>query len=319
LILLPMNVPLQGLYLMGKVHYSDGSSREYPIDGVRFNLLGMESYLATMVNQKIPVVLRYTPTPDEIVYGATRGDKIFVTQPYSIRTIESKGAYNVRLYCFPEWIGELNGYHLRWFLYSSERNARYEVTQHIRYAVNTVGFQSKAYGINQLLNVNLTLSDINPLYENFRYAQTVQVVLWRAGDERDTNWTVVYENGQSPAYGDTTHGRLEFINYNYYKLNLASECVSQLEWLNKLYYPMKPIYDPLREAVAPKPSHFRVRVGNSEVLEKPISQWNLTFSILNGLVVSGNVYIEWILKTPETDLELGTSGMILWDSGGVPL
>lgn len=319
LLLLPVNIPLQGLYLKGKVHYSDGSSREYPVDGVRFALLGMESYLATMVNQKIPVVLRYTPTPDEIVYGAVRGEVIFVTQPYQIKTIEAKGAYNVRLHCFPEWVGELNGYRLRWFLHSSERNARYDVTEHVRYAVNTNGFQPKAYGVSQLLNVNVTLSDINPLYENFRYAQTVQIVLWREGTERDTNWTVIYENGQDPAYGVNTHGRLEFINYNYYKLNLASECTSVTEWVEKLYHPMKPIYDPLREIAPPLPTHFRVRIGDSEVLEKKIEQWNETFSVLNGLVENGSVYIEWIRKTPETDLELGTSGLILWDNGGSPL
>jgi hypothetical protein len=316
LVLLPVNVPLQGLYLRGKVHYSDGSAREYPVDGTRFSLLGMESYLATMVNQQLPVVLRYTPLPNEVSYDLNNG---FITEPYKIQTIEAKGAYNVRLYCYPEWIGPLNGYSLRWFLYSAERNARYDVTQYVQYAVNTVGFQPKAYGVNQLLNVSINLRDVNPLYENFRHAQTVQVILWRDGTERSTNWSVVFENGQEPAYGVDTHGRLEFINANFYKLNLASECADVDEWVDKLYKPMKPIFDSRREVAAPMPTHFRVRVGNSEVLEKRVDQWNETFSILNGLAVNGNVYIEWIRKTPETDLELGTSGLILWDNGGVPL
>lgn len=320
LLLLPINVPLQGLYLRAKVHYSDGSSREYPVDGTRFALLGLESYLATMVNQKLPIVLRYTPTQDEIVYGATGGaGGIFVTQQYSIRTIEAKGAYNVKLYCFPEWVGPLNGYSLRWFLYSAERNARYDVTEYVQHAVNTPGFQPKLYGANQLINVSVNLKDINPLYEQFRHAQTVQIVLWRDGTERETNWTVTYDNGQEPVYGVDTHGRIEFINYNYWKLNLGSQCATVEEWLEKLYLPMKPIFDSLREIIAPLPTHFRVRVGESEVLEKNVNQFAETFSILNGLTTNGNVYIEWIRKTPETDLELGTSGMILWDNGGVPL
>lgn len=319
LILLPLNVPLQGLYLRAKVHYSDGSSFEYPVDGTRFALLGMESYLATMVNQKLPVVLRYTPTSDEIVYGGTRGDKVFVTQKYNIRTIEAKGAYNVKLSCYPEWVGAINGYNLRWFLYSSERNARYDVTRHVKYTVNTPAFQSKLYGVNQMLNVSINLKDVNPLYENFRHSQTVQIVLWRDGTERSTNWTVVYENGQEPAYGVDSHARLEFINFNYWKLNVSSDFTSVEQWLNKLYRPMKPIFDPLREIEAPLPTHFRIRIGSSEVLEKSISQWKETFSVLNGLTINGNVYIEWIRKTPETNLELGTSGLILWDNGGTPL
>lgn len=320
LVNLPINVPLQGLYLRAKVNFSDGSSKEYPVDGTRFTLLGLESYLATMVNQKIPVVLRYTPTSDEEVYGAVRGEQIFVTQPYTIKTIEAKGAYNVKLYCYPEWVGPVNGYNLRWFLYSSERNARYDVTEHIDYAVNTPGFQPKLYGVNQLINVSVNLKDVNPLYENFRHAQTVQIVLWRDGTERqDSNWTVVFENGQDPAYGLDTHGRLEFVNVNFYRLKVDSGCTTVEEWIAKLYDPIKPIFDPLKEVAAPKPTHFRIRVGTSEVLEKSIDQFNELFSVLNGLSVNGNVYIEWINKTPETDLELGTSGMILWDNGGAEL
>lgn len=319
LIQLPINVPLQALYLTAKVHYSDNSFREYPVDGTHFTLLGMESYLATMVNQKITVFLRYTPTKDEEVYGATRGEQIFVTKPYTIKTMEAKGAYNVRLYCYPEWVGELNGYHLRWFLHTAERNARYDVTEHVQYTVNTPGFQPKLYGVNQLLNVSINLKDINPLYENFRHAQTVQIVLWRDATERQTNWTVVFEQGQDPAYGLNSFAHLEFINQNYYKINLASGCLTVNEWLDKVYKPMHPLFDSRKEMEAPAPTHFRIRVGNSEVVEKPLSQWNQTFAILNGLEESKNVYIEWIRKTPETDLELGTSGLVLYGTGGVPL
>lgn len=319
LILLPVNVPLQALYLTAKVHYSDNTFREYPVDGTRFALMGIESYLATMVNQKVPVWLRYTPTKDENLDGGTRGDQVYKTKAYHIRTIEAKGAYNVRLYCYPEWVGELNGYHLRWFLHSAERNARYDVTEYVQYTVNTPGFQSKLYGVNQLLNVSINLKDINPLYENFRHAQTVQIVLWRDGTERQTNWTVVFEQGQDPAYGLNTFGRLEYINYNYYKLNLASGCANVTEWLDKLYHPTHPIFYSGKEIAAPLPTHFRIRVGSSEVIEKPIAQWNQTFAILNGLEESKNAYIEWIRKTPETDLELGTSGVILYGTEGAPL
>ncbi|BAW19287.1 putative virion structural protein [Ralstonia phage RP31] len=319
LINLPVNVPLQGLYLKARVNYSDGSSKEYPVDGTRFALLGMESYLASMVNQKIPVVLRYTPLPDDVVYGATRGEQVFVTQKYDIKTIEAKGAYNVRLYCFPEWVGPVNGYSLRWFLYSSERNARYDVTQFVQFSVNSPAFQPKLYGVNQMLNVSVNLKDINPLYEDFRHAQTVQVVLWRDGTERETNWSIVFEQGQDPAYGvNGTNGVLEFINYNYYKLKVDAGCKTVDEWLAKLYLPMRPIFDPLKEVVAPLPTHFRIRT-TSEVQEHSVDQFNQIFQMLNGLSVNGNVYIEWIRKTPENDLELGTSGMILYDDGGVPL
>lgn len=318
LILLPQNVPLQGLLLRGKVHYSDGSSREYPVDGTRFTILGMSDYLATMVGQKLPIWLKYNPLADETVYGAENPAEPFVPLKYDIRTTEARGAYNVRLACYPEWVGPLNGYSLRWFMYTSERNARYDVTEFVQHSVNSTGFQPLLYGVSQNLNVSVNLKDVNPIYENFRHAQTVQIILWRDGTEFETNWSINFESGQDPSYGVNTHGWLEMINSNYYRLNVGNDCTTVEEWLAKLYRPMKPIFAENREAGAPNPTHFRIRINAETILEKNINQWNETFETLNGLHATGNVYIEWIRKTPDTDLELGTSGMILYNST-VPL
>lgn len=319
LILLPINIPLQGLHLKGRVHYSDGSSRDYPVDGVKFTLLGMESYLATMVNQRLPVILRYRPSQNEQVESGTPGDVTFMTQQYDIRTIEANGAYYVKLFCYPEWQGPLNGYRLRWWMYTGERNTFYDVTQHVRHAVNTNGFNPTAYGVSQILNVSVNLRDVNPLFEDYRHAQTVTVILWRQGTERNDNWSVLFDPNQDPAYGVGTYARLQFINYNYWKINLHSGCSNQREWLDKLYYNAKPFIDPARESVALAPTHFRLLVGENDTITLPISEWNKTQSILNGLQVNETVYLQWIHKTPATDLELGVSGLPIWDNAGVDL
>lgn len=313
LVALPVNIPLQGLYLRGRVHFSDGSFKEYPVDGTRFDLLGMESYIDSIVDQNLPVWLQYYPLPDEEFYGNVNN------RFYNIRTMEAKGMYNVRLYCFPVWTGAITGYVLRWFLYSSERNVRYDVTDKIQYTVNTPAFQSNLYGVNQALSVSVNLKDVNQLYENVRHAQVVQVVLWRQGTERSTNWTVVTEQGQDPAYGINTFGELEFVNQNLYKLSIRSGCTTLNQWLDQLYYAMRPVVNPIAETKAPRPTHFRIRVNPNFVVEKSVNQWNEIMSILSGLQVGDNVYIEWLFKTPETDLELGTSGMLLWSNNNVPL
>lgn len=313
LVALPVNIPLSGLYLRGRVHFSDGSYKEYPVDGVRFKLMGMEDYVDSMVNQNLPVWLQYYPLVDETFYGNVNN------RYYDIRTMEAKGMYNVRLYCFPVWTGPVTGYNLRWFMYSSERNVRYDVTDKIQYTVNTPGFQSNLYGVNQALSVSVNLKEINQLYDSVRHTQVVQVVLWRQGTERSTNWTVVLENGQDPAYGVNTFGELEFINQNLYNLSLRSGCTTRQQWLDKVYRPMRPVINPFAENKAPDPTHFRIRVNSTFTVEVAVSQWNETFAILDGLKVGENVYIEWLFKTPETDLELGTSGMLLWSNNGIPL
>lgn len=312
LINLPVNVPLQGLYPVGIVHYSDGTKSEpMPVDGNKFTLHGMSDYLATQVNQRIPVVLTYRVSDEEIVYDAQRGEFTHVSQPYNIRTIQSNGAYNVKLFGFPEWLNASQGYRMRWWLYNSDRNMSKEVTDKVQLALNAEPWNPTLYGVVQNLNVQVNLNAVNPIYENWRHSQTVQVLLRRAGTERTTNWTVAFDPGQTPAYGDDTYVSLEFINYNYYKLNLAGTAKTREEWLEKLYKRTRPVYDGQKELEAPLPTHFRIKIGTS-VLERPIAEWNLTHSVLNGLSVDGLVVIEWISKTPETDLELGVSGVIAY-------
>lgn len=319
LIKLPINVPLQGLYLRGRVHYSDGSFRELPVDNTKFTIMGMESYLATMVNQNIPVHLRYTLGANETAYDAVFGDQGYKTQKYNIRTVKAAGAYYVKLFCFPEWQGPINGYRLRWWMYTGERNTFYDVTHLVQHAVNTAGFNPTAYGVSQMLNVSVNLKDVNPLFESYRHAQTLSVILWRQGTERNTNWSVIYDPNQDPAYGVDTYARLQFINYNYWKINVHSGCLTEQEWLQKLYLNTKPFIDPAREVVPPMPTHFRLLVGSTSQLELPVSDWNKTQAIINGLQVNETVYLQWILKTPETNLELGISGLPCWDNNNADL
>lgn len=319
LLQLPINVTLQGLYLKGRVHYSDGTHVDYPVDNTKFSILGMDTYLATMVNQKIPVVLRYKPSAGELLFGGTRGSQLYITQPYTVKTIKANGAYYVRLYGYPEWQNALNGYRIRWWLYTGERNTFYDVTSKVQYSVNSPAFNPTLYGAMQNLNVSVNLADVNPIFESYRHAQTVGVILWRQGTERQTNWSVLSDPNQDPAYGVDTFARLQFINYNYYKINLHSGCKTQDEWLTKLYYNTKPFIDPLREVDPPKPSHFVLMVGSNAAIELSIADWNKTQSILNGLNVNDTVYLRWLLKTPETNLELGVSGLPCWDNNNIDL
>lgn len=316
LINLPVNVLLQGLFPMGHVHYSDGSVRDMPVDGTKFTLLGMQDYMASRINQRVPVTLRYTLSENEVAYGANVGEFYHITQQYQIRTIQAKGAYNVKLFGYPEWVSPTAGYTMRWWLYNTDRNIRQDVTSLVRYAANAEPFQPTLYGASQSLNVHVMLSEVNPIFENWRYSQVTGVALLRQGTERSTNWSISFDPGQDPAFGRNNFVNLEFINYNYYKLNLKGDCLTQDEWLERLYLRTRPLFDPLRELEAPLPTHYRIRKPN-EVLEYPIAEWNQTVSVLNGLSVDKTLYIEWIRKTPENDLELGITGIPIYPATGL--
>ncbi len=313
LIELPVNVPLQGLYLRGVVHYSDGSTREYAVDGTKFTILGMRDYVATAENIQVPLVLRYTLSANEISYNAAVGEERYCRRRYRILTKAAIGAYNVKLYGYPEWIDAVQGYGLRFYLYNSDRNLKYDVTQLVEFAQNSEPFRPTQYGIAQNLSVAVNLGQVSPSYVNYRFNTTIQLVLWRQGTEKQTNWTIYFSPGQNPPFGEDNHAKLKYINSNYYLINLDSDCESVEQWVDKLYTRTLPIFDSLKEIEPPKPTHFRIKVGNN-TLEYPIAEWNKTQQVLAGLTYWKTVYIQWIRKTPDSELELGITGLPLWEN-----
>ena len=313
LVELPVNVPLQGLYMRGVVHYSDGSTRDYPIDNVNFTIFGLRDYVATAENIQVPFQLRYTLKPSEISYDAVvSGNDRHMVERYRVLTKAANGAYNVKLYCYPEWIDATQGYSLRFYLYTSERNLMQDVTHLVEYALNSEPFRPRLYGVQQNLSVAVNLGQVSSAYVNYRFNTTVQLVLWRQGTEKETNWTIFFSPGQDPAFGENVHAKLKYINSNYYLLKLDSGAANLQEWVDRLYVRTLPIYNQSVETAAPMPTHFRVRVG-TRVNEYPIAEWNKTHAIMEGLTYWKTVYIEWIKKTPTSELELGITGLPLWE------
>lgn len=313
LINLPMNIPLAGLMLMGVVHYSDGGTRKFPVDGTRMSISGLKSYLATVVDQQAPIVLTYRVGPNEVVYGAGVGEYAHVSEKYHIRTAMANGAYNVKLFGYPVWVDQVFGYKMRWFLYSADRNIFYDVTSYVEYSSQGIPYNPTLYGVQQVLSVAVNLRAVNGIYTNYRFTQVVPLVLWREGTERTTNWTIQQAPGQDPQYGEDTFIRLKFINYNYYEVNFSCDMTNYRDWLERFYYRMQPVTDTSRELRPPEPTHFRVRLA-SGYAEYSVNEWALKHSIGNGLTVNGTVFIEWVRRVPGADLELGVSGIPIYDA-----
>lgn len=319
LINLPINVLLTGVNMLGVVHYSDGSQVKMPVDGTKFALLGMDGYIATVVDQQASLVLRYRLSPDEVVYGHGVGEFPHISEPFRIKTAQADGSYSVKLFCYPVWTNAIDGYTLRWYMYNADRTTVYNVTGLVEFSSNGPAFNPIAYGINQRLSVAVNLQAVNGAYRDYRHVQTVEVILWGpATDRDDTNWSIAFDIGQNPPYGvDPHHALIEFVNVNLYRLNLASGATTEAEWLQKLYYASKPLIDQQRELVPPAPTHFRLRFGNYD-LEYQINEWNETKQIGNGLANNGTVFIEFIKRTPQSDMQLAVGALPIWQVPSVP-
>lgn len=309
----PINVPMQSFNMIGVVNYSDGSKLELPVDDSKFKILGLERYIATVVGQRLNLVLSYALDPNETAYGAVSGDSKYVTEPFELITIDQVGSFSVKLYCYPVWVDNTTGYTLRWSLYNLERAVSFDVTPYVSYNPGSSPFNGLSYGVNQSLSVRVNLRDISPVFNSYIHVQNIQVLLREPGTSRQTNWSIIFEPGQPSPYGVDTHAKVDILSSNTTRVFMNSGATSQTDWLNKLFFNTKPLYDNRRESTSPTPNYFAILVGNDRY-EYPVAAWNNPFVIPVGLEINDTLMVEFFKRSATGDLLLGRSGLPIYEN-----
>lgn len=309
----PINIPLQAFNMTGVVNYSDGSKLRMPVDGSRFKILGLERFLGTVVGQNIKLALSYALGANETAYGTVSGDGKFVTAPYGLKTINQVGSYSVRLYCYPVWVDPTVGYVLKWFLYNLDRDISFDVTPFISYNSPAQSFNGKTFGVNQFVSVRVNIRDVSSSFNSYIYVQNVQIQLREPGTARTTNWAIKYETTQPNPYGVDLNAKIDILSATSTRIYLSSGCTTQTEWLERLYFNTKPMYDNRRETKAPTPNFFAIEVGSARY-EYPVSAWNNPVVINSGLEVNDTLFIEWIQRQASGDMLLGKSGLPIYEN-----
>lgn len=307
----PINMPVLNLNLMGRVTYSDGSSKLLPVDGTKFTMHGLNEYVATVASQTVPLILSYALTPDEeysFMVNPSINDHISVE--YKGRTTVMDGAYSIKLFCTPVWIDVLNGYRLEWHLYNLLRDEWYNVTNKVSLSTDSVVFDPLLYGTVQRLNVAVQLNEVDPRFAIYRHTQTIQVVLKAQGsDQTQDNWNIIYTPGQVPAYGTGIKALAHLVNVNNWQVDITCGATTKQEWLDKVYYPTQPLIDPEAETVPPVPNFLLIRSGTHEV-EVSVDDWNQPLALHEAPAEGKPLYLHFMRRNASTDLQLAVGGLI---------
>lgn len=309
LIQYPINVPLSGMNLMGVVHYSDGDKKELPVDNTRFSIFGFESYVATQVGQRIPLTLKYVLGPNEMSYSTAGFDGVHISEPFDAVTLAADGIYGLKLYCYPVWIDAINGYRLEWFLYNLDRKISHNVTSYVRVNTNVSVYDPVGYGKLQRLSVSLNIKDADPTFRTYFFTQTVDLVLNPYTAANITNWSIGFAPGQTPRYGIATYATKYYISAGNTKVRVNSGLDDFDDWLKKVYYNTLPLYDSQREAGPIVPTHFVLLINGIET-EYPINAWNTELSVSQLVPNQGTIYLKFIKKLLNTDLQLSVAGLL---------
>jgi len=310
----PTNATLDSSHLMARVTYTD-RTLDLPANGGKFFLSGFEHYVPGREGQSVPLVLHYILGPDEICntadtsinFDGFEGKTLF--KNYQLETVQGNDAYSVTLFAAPRWIDVVSGYRMQYWLFNKKRDEFRDVTSAVTQKLGSAPFEPLLYGVVQMLEVELDLSDVSPAYSEWRWVQKIFVNLQRRGDLlTKPNWLIQYQQGQTPAYGVDLSADLTFVNGTIWDVNVTCGQTEVEDWLQRTYYASKPIFDPINEVGPVEPTHFIVHI-NSQQYERELAQWNVAFETNQNIQQGGLVGLRFIRRTNDGDLQLAYAAL----------
>lgn len=310
----PINIAAKSLVLQGVVDYSDGSSsKPIPIGGELaspFSLLNFDNFVPTIENQRVPLTLRYKLGEREFTYDKGLAYDGSLTAPFYALVVPAKHSYSVKLFVYPVWVDDVVGYELEFFLYSMERDVYYKLRRGlVEVAEGSRHFDGTNYNTLQRLTLSVRLDTVNASYTEYIHVQTVEISLKTPGTDRRTNWVVGWTPGTDKFYGNALSCKVTYVQQNISVLDVACDLNNTDEWLERLYYDTDPLYNRARESRAPKPTHFKLHYEGGVVDYVDVRNFRDTIQVHQSIREGSNVYIEWILRTNNNDLQLGMSAI----------
>ena len=313
----PINMVVQSLNFSAKVTYSDNSSIVSNIDGRKWNLAGLNMFVASQIGKYDRLLLTYTLDNTELAFDASEAlpDRKVVRE-YRIRTIDIDTYYSIKLFAVPVWSTSARAYSLNWYLYNLAREDIIDVTAYIEYSTLSPTFVGNKYNSAQILDVAFNMQSLGQNYGYFRHVQRVAVTLLNPGTTVAPNryFTIAY--GDATLYGDTARAlyTADELNAGKLKLNISCGYSDALTWITNVYRPLEPLYYSANEAEAPAPTHVRVLIGTGtsawqrEILIADITKdiRNINTSISQG----GLVRIELFYRDEEGDHQLAIAPMV---------
>lgn len=315
----PMNVgDRDSLALMGVISYSDGTSRRVPIDQQRLCLSGLDNYVPMKEGQLINLVLTYHLPNGEVALNASNSTPTyqngevrtnkFVSVKYFGRTLPVDGSYNVNIFPIPTYVSAAYGWRLRYFLYTLDRDRVFEVTNQIEMGSNTRPYNPLNFSETQDITVALDLSRVDPSLRKFRHVQSFKIALTgHPSTTEPTAWFITYEKDQEPIYGKGI--QCKAVNdpaLNKWQFDLRCGETTLEGWLNRVYYPIKPLYDRFSESRPMRPTHFTITIDGTK-RKFPINAWNTTIPFPIGAQDGYGVLVQWSRMDGNNEYELGIS------------
>lgn len=307
----PVNLPVNSFNPIGVVQYNDGTQVEFPIDGDKFRLYGLDQFVSTIIGHKVPLVLSYRLDSNEAALASTDSDGFFVTRPYNLIVSNPNRSYNVKMFVYPVWVDQLNGYKYKVFLMNLDRTMLYDITNIVGISNNSPSFNPIAYGIMQRITFMVDLAKVSGNYSSFIHVQTVDIIL--RGPAADLSMTTAWEVGNQvptnvPYYGNN----LKAVRNNavHQKVYIGNHIATVEEFINRLYKTTQPLFNPLTELEPPTPTHIEVCYLDRSVFTT-IGNYNEEVVFDIPVKLFGNIEVVFYKETVTGYLKLSVASLLV--------
>jgi len=276
----PNNVNLDGILMRGVVNYADGTSLRIAIDGNKFAILGLTNFNVMIPDATREIVLKYYFGEGETTSSlVVAPDGASIQQPYTVKAIQAEGAYNCKIFTFPRWISEAEGYTLEHYLYMIDRNAFYYITPYVQLGANSNPFYPTNYVAEQTLTFTVNLRSVNGRFSNYNHVQTEKIWLKNIGTTYAGNWAVKFTTEQPSWYGENLFATIAYVNTNLYNVKIDSGISDMAIWVDELLRKGLPVLNDQVETLDDLiPTHFRLTLAGVSTTY-PITYWNTVFTV----------------------------------------
>lgn len=311
IIRIPTGTLIESIPLSCELLLSGGKKLTLPIDGVKVRVQGLDEVVSSTPGYLPDVVLFYKLGEGEMYVGSQDNDGSALTERYKVQIDPTMETYGFKLFVYPTWRNGNEGYPLVAYLSDFDHSNIYDVTSLLEITANSREWDPLLYGTKQHLRLAVEVSKVDPRFTNYRHIQTVQITLIEQGTaSSDELWRIYFEEGQNPPYGNGCRADLTYVSSQVWTANLKAGALTIDEWLDKLYYRTKPLFDPEIQTAPDVPSHF-IYVISGQRYRRPISDWDKVFTVVTGGDDGQITLIHFVNSVNGVDLYLATAGLAI--------
>ena len=303
----PLNLPTASLNITGKVHYSNGETKEMIATGGQFRIEGLEQLLSSIEGQERDITAFYMLGANEVSFSSSGLDGRQVSAHYKLKVSNENLSYSVKLFPCLEYRGDIYGYFVKWYLLNMDRNLIFDVTNKVKFLEATGEFNPFGYGYLQRKQVSVNLREVSNLFTNMNHTQVVDFTLFGKPTEvNSTAYSIRTEAVGTKVYGLGVLGS----KVSNDSINISLGLSTKEEWLEALYSNMSALVDYRVESKEPTPTHFVVTY-NGVSTEYSVDEWNSDLNVTAPVTVNSSVTVKFIKRASSGVMNLSICNVAL--------